>query len=540
MGKRSKQLRLQQSRLDTTAPVLVTPDLEALSLAGSFQSANTSSRDRGYVYVPTLDTKKEVDEYSRIELLKRARFIYNSGGGLIQRGVDGVARMICGTGMLPHPLTQNRDWNRRRRALYMQRCGNAGVYDLSRRRNVFQAQRAIVGNAMIKDGDGAVALALEEETGRLRRRFYEAHQIGTGSTRVDPVSGWSDGVLLDRHDAALAYRILGRDRLDREIYADVPAENILFVANAQRFGQVRGLTRFAPVLNKVLDRGEVMAAITRNIKITKQVAYAIEQQLVQGSSTPGGSNTTLPVRPSRYIQTNDGKTLTLEKFLGGGEALPLKPGQSFKVIESANPHPNEVGHLKELIRDIAWAIKYSPDILWNIIDLGGANMRFVQADLAQQIEVEQDDLVDMYLGPDYVADTWDCIRNGDIEEIKGWELHAWTAPARLTVDFGRDGRLYIEELKRGLRTMKSMYGMRGEEWMIEVDQYLDEREYIKAGLESRKLTWEEAYPEVRQQTIGATTNSNGDNVATTEDIQQLSDKIDEFAHAIQFAREPKS
>ena len=98
---------------------------QPMSMAGSFQGAGFS-RDRGYVYIPTLDSKKEVDSWSRVELNKRSRFVYASGGGLMHRCVDGVARMIVGTGLLPHPTPKRvrgremkiRDWSRNVRRLY--------------------------------------------------------------------------------------------------------------------------------------------------------------------------------------------------------------------------------------------------------------------------------------------------------------------------------------------------------------------------------------------------------------------------------------
>ncbi|WP_172682807.1 phage portal protein [Verrucomicrobium spinosum] len=473
------------------------PDLTLSAMQGSFQGAEFS-RDRGYIYLPTLDTKKEVDEWSRLELLKRSRFIYNSGGGLIHRAVNGVARMVVGTGLMPYPLVKNKEWSRRVRMLYSSRCGSANTFHLGKRFNTGQAQRAII-RCKIKDGDGAAVLARDEETNRLRIALYESNQIGNGR-KHEPNKRWHDGVLLDQHTAAQAFRFLGTNDRNQETTVDVPAENVLFFANYERINQVRGLTRFYPVLNKVLDRGEIMAALTKGIKVASHIAYVIEEAAQQTSNVAGAGGALAP-RPQKFIETNDGKKISLEQFLMGGEAWGLKPGQTFKMVQSTNPSQNVREHLNDLVRDVALALDYFPEILWNIIGLGGANMRFVQADTQSKIEEEQEDLVDQFLGPHYIAWLRDMIEHGEIEDIEGWENHAWLAPARLTVDFGRDGKLHIEQYKRGMITMKSLYGFRGEEWQIEIDQYLDERLYIKEGVEARKLTWEEAYPEQRQQTI---------------------------------------
>jgi capsid protein len=528
--------------------------LVPVSAYGSFQGANYSN-DRGYVYLPTLDTKREVDAWSRIELMRRARFVYNSGGGLPHRLVDGYARMVCGTGLLPHPtptkktgrVDKLREWSRNVRTLYMERQGSANTFDISRRRNVFQGQRATM-RCKIKDGDSAKVLVRDMSTGRLRCKFYEANQIGSGIFPLQDTTGFFDGVATDANDAPTMFRFVGIDTLGLQAQVDVPAQNVLFSLNDERIGQVRGLTRFYPVLNKILDLGEIRAAITKGIKVSAQVAYVIEQQLTNQQAQVQGASGSLVPRPTTVIETNDGKQVTMDKFLAGGEAWGLKPGQQFKIVQSTNPSQNVAGYMADMIRDICYAIGCNPEIGWNIIDAGGANMRFIQADMGQQIEVEQDDLIDQDLGPGYVAWLYDMIVAGEVEEVDGWEKHVWIAPARLTVDFGRDGKLYIEEYKRGIRSMKSMYGMRGEEWSIELAQYLDERQELVQGVYDRSITtpdgdrpmtMAEAFPEIGVQNAFASVAADPSAADTPEQLNSMQTQLTEIHHAITFARETK-
>lgn len=515
---------------------VVEKPLDVSAAHGSFQGAQWS-RDRGYVYVPTLDTLKEVDAWSRTELLKRARFIYASGGGLVHRGVDGVARMVCGTGLFPYPLGKNKERNRRLRLLWNARAESANTFDLSRKFSCGMAQQAIV-RGKIKDGDVAPVLARNED-GRLRVMFYESHQIGQGSGKEDPQSArWHDGVRLDRHNAPIAYRLVAQDpATDKQETADVPAQNVLFCVNYERFGQVRGLTRFYPVINKVLDRGEIMHALTKGIKMREQIAIALEQQMPSSSGVvipgaPGSGASGLPTpRPTTLVDVGGGKKMSLEKFFGAGESHELKPGQSYKIVESNHPDANVRAHDENLVRDVAWALKFSPELLWNITQLGGANTRFIMADAQSQIEVEQQELVEQFLGPYFLAWQRDMIEAGEIEDADDWELHTWLLPKRLTVDFGRDGKLHIEQAKRGMITLKSLYGFVGDEWQIEVDQYLDERQYIKEGLATRKLTWTEAFPEIGSKLDAA--GAQEDSSATTEDISAMRQQLDEIHAAVQ-------
>lgn len=528
--KNSKRYRTDVSR---TAQVETVP-MHVEAAIRSFQGADTSSRDRGYVYVPTLDTLKEVDAWSHTELMKRGRFIYNSGGGLIHRGVNGVARMVCGTGLFPYPLTQNKTWNTQVRRLWMQRCESKNTFDLSRKFTCGAAQAAII-RSMIVGGDVAPVLA-REEGGRLRVMFYEAHQVGNGL--MSATDRWHHGVHLGPHNSPIAYRILNNLGHGQVTSVDVPADNVLFCANYERFGQVRGLSRFYPVINKVLDRGEIMAALTKGIKMRSQIGWAIEQQMQQGlPSVPGAPGSSVLPRPTTQVQTANGKTITLEQFFGGGQSMDLKPGQTVKTVESAHPHENVREHLENLVRDVAWALGYSPEILWNITQLGGANTRFIMADAQSQIEEEQQRLVEQFLGPWYMAWVRDMIEAGEIEDVDGWDLHTWLLPKRLTVDFGRDGKLHIEQAKRGMITLKSLYGFVGDEWQIEIDQYLDERLYIKEGMVKRGLSWQEAYPELPQINATAPGRSQADVEDEEEDEEEMTARqYDATQAAIERAR----
>jgi hypothetical protein len=263
-----------------------------------------------------------------------------------------------------------------------------------------------------------------------------------------------------------------------------------------------------PVLNKVLDLGEIRAALTKGIKVSAQVAYAIEQQMPQSGHSVIGDNTGYePPRPTKLIQGQDGKVLTLEQFLTGGEALSLQAGQTFKIVQSQNPHENVSDYMKEIERDIVACGDWPYEVVRNIVDLGGANTRFVLADCQSKIEEEQDALLDQFGTAFYHRQTRDLIEAGELNDVPDWDRAAWTFPARLTVDFGRDGKLHIERYKRGMVTMKSLYGYTGDEWKPEVDQFLDERQYIVQAVINRKITDHdgtvrpmtmiEAYPEIQ-------------------------------------------
>src|SRR5690606_18049477 len=103
MGKRNRYSRRQQK----VSPRGDTFDLTPSAAVGSFPGTDWSSA-RGYVYFPTLDSEREVDSWSRTELLRRSRALYN-GVGFVRGTITFIARMTVGSGLTPQPMTGDSD-----------------------------------------------------------------------------------------------------------------------------------------------------------------------------------------------------------------------------------------------------------------------------------------------------------------------------------------------------------------------------------------------------------------------------------------------
>ncbi len=175
-----------------------------------------------------------------------------------------------------------------------------------------------------------------------------------------------------------------------------------------------------------------------------------------------------------------------------------------KFNSSSHPHPNNLSLIEFLIRDIAWGVGLSPEILWNIAALGGANTRFVLADAQGWIEEQQAELVRLYNSRVWVYTIAKAMKNGRLPRCQDpeWWKHKWIRPPRLTVDFGRDGKLHLEMLKMGAINYSRLLGWQGEDFEHHTTTWLDEIAFIKAGLNAenaaaykpgvdRNLTWDD-------------------------------------------------
>lgn len=488
---RARRLRIQQG---IAAPLLASGSADtAIPVPGGFggnghQGADTS-RLRGYVYFPELDTRREITTHSRTEILRRARFMF-ANLGVARRMINGLARMIAGTGLVYQATTRDAPWNRLAEAYVGGVLRSRFAYDLGGRYNGYNSQLATT-RFRLRDGDCAQVFARDPQTGAARFAFYEAHQIGNGPI-ADPTgrasAGWRDGVLHGPHNNPIAYRILGDDGA----YADLPAAAVLFQCDYERGGQSRGLSALSHAINNLLDGAEIASYIKTGVKLSNRHGYWVE---TAAGTNSGGSNLSSAAGgggPGKIKVDTASGPINIERILGGGEIPSLGPGQSIKFNTSSNPHPNQLGLLEHLVRDAAWGLPYggmSPELLWNITGLGGANTRFVMADAQGFIEAGQQDLVDLKCQPEVEMILATGMATGALRPCSDpqWWSARFITPPRITVDFGRDGKLYLEQIKSGALTFSRFHGWSGQDAEPEINRWLDEVALWKKGAEDRKL-----------------------------------------------------
>lgn len=449
------------------------------------------SRSRGYIYFPQLDTRREISSYTRTELLRKARFLY-ANHGIAKRVINGLARMVAGTGLAPQAATKDKAWNALAEKEFAQRAESPFVFDTGGRYDFYKSQQALM-RFRFRDGD-ASAILTESAAGLGRLAFYESHQIG--NALYLPLGFdqklWNDGVRTDALGAATQYRYLDYSEEGTlgqpSKFTDVAARDVIFFADYERAGQSRGLTVLAHAINNLLDTAEITGYIKTGVKLSNQYGYWIEK----AAGTTGVSKfESVGSGVTETVAVSDTQNITLEKVYGGGQIPDLKPGESLKFNSASHPHPNQLTLLEFLIRDIAWGVGVSPELLWNIAALGGANTRFVLADAQGWIEEQQADLVRLYcqrVWTYFIAKSLKAGRLPKCQDAEWWNCN-WITPPRLTVDFGREGQLQLDQLKMGVITYSRLLGWQGQDFQTHTDKWLDELAYVKSGLAERGLDW---------------------------------------------------
>lgn len=467
------------------------PSLETRSAWGGYEGAMTTPENK-WAYVPRMSAQHvasdEVDSMSRTVLNDRISHLYRNNGKP-RRIINCITRMVTGTGLIPEPMTRDTRYNDNVRKLWLRDAESPKTFSLNKKFSSSSAQRALK-RAQLKTGDSCMVPAKDAE-GRLRFMLYDGAQIGDGVGRPNNMR---DGVLLDQHQTALAYRILGRDLNNKPTQVDVPAESVLFFASLEGTGWNRGVTCLAHAVKNLRSVTEIDDAYMMGIKAAAQYAWTIESQPgtaanPAGSLGPGGA-----ARPQVVVEDPvTKKPMILEKMLQSGQIEELAPGKSLKIVHDERPHPNVKDQQTEIIRDIAQGTDYPYDILWRVDALGGANTRYVLADCQSKIGIDQEEMVEQLLAPAYILKLQDWEAAGELPpcEDPEWWMHEWLSPARMTVDFGRDGRIYIEQWKQGHITLKTLYGFSGDGWKRQTTQWLEEIAWMKSEMQRLNLQRED-------------------------------------------------
>jgi hypothetical protein len=453
--------------------------------AWSAWDAANFSKTRGFIYFPTLNTKKDLDEYTLIQLRQKSRWLYNNVG-LAKRIIDGISKMVGS--LTPVPQTEDKEWNTLALQSFINNAGADFVFDASGKFNFWSAQIMMTANRLL-DGD-ILAVLTETQSHIARVMFYEAHQIGNAETALNQ-DQWQTGVRVSPQNRALQYRILTDDNTKS---VDVDAADAILHCRFQRPCRQRGEPVMAHAINNLLDRAEILSYIKTGMKVANTIGYQITR-------SPSYSGPGLPAlgTGSTEIDSPQDPTVKLlvEQAYTPGKTPVMAPGEEIKLLLDQRPHPNEIEGMDYLVRDIAWGTDMSPDLLWNIAAVGGADVRYLLADGAKTIEKMQDLSADQFCSRFYIYSTAKELKYGRLPPCKDpeWWKHGWQPEQKITVDITRDGKFYLDMHQRGMISLKRWFSAsQGASWQPEVDDYLDERAYIMQGVKDRGMTYDEAFP----------------------------------------------
>ncbi|MEO5712172.1 MAG: phage portal protein [Luteolibacter sp.] len=481
--RRSRRENAASARAMSEKAQYETASAQLKSISG-FDGANQSTR-RGWIYWPTLDTKRELDSYSRTELLRKSRWL-RANFGLANRICSGLADLI---GYLsPVSLSGDPKWDEICDNHWEDRANEAAVVDAAGQFGI-RSMQIEINKSSFGDGD-VLPVLIKGSTDGVMISNYEAHQICSppGADKT-----WIDGVKINKFRRHVAYGL----RDDDGAVKTISANDALYYSHPDTLGRIRPPTILAHAVNHMQDISEILADVKLTIKVAAQLGLYLENTTANPGGHDGARSLAAGLRDERAKEGDgtpenppaDYKVEDLYRANGGIANLPA--GTKVGVIQDARPHPNQVALIEYLIRDISWGVGVSPDLLWNIKELGGANSRIANADLDRWISCR---LLRLRTWLQRFRAIWISheILAGRLPEPAG-SAQYWRATflpqASLTADKGKVGNLNISLVANEMRSLQTHFAEEGLYWKRELLQISKEKEYRKElGLALEEVT----------------------------------------------------
>lgn len=412
------------------------------------------SRKRPVIYgAHARDSRLDLNEATRVELLKLARHMYRNVG-LIKGAVDSIATYSIGPGLRPQYRGADQDFGRLCEEYWRdvivpspEVTGRMTWTDM-----LLALSRSI-------DVDGDVFVVMTEK-GKLQ--IVEGHRVCEGDDY-----GTSDGVFLGKLGEPTAYLIQ-----TGELYRKLGAETVIHLMELERPDQIRGGSALARALNHVRDLKMLGEFEKDALKLQGSIAAVITTDQGDELAGQGGFFGTV------QSQDSGESTIAREEITSSATIPRLSPGEKIEMIGPNRPHAGFEPFAKFLIRDVAMGLGLPVEFVYDPASVGGAGMRFIVAKAQRRFEQRQRLLIDRFCNRAWRFFIGGAIANGDLPAAEDYAKVTWQTPKSLTVDAGREAMQAREDYKAGLSSLQDYYGELGLDWEEQVRQIAKEREFV--------------------------------------------------------------
>ncbi|HEX7127291.1 MAG TPA: phage portal protein [Thermodesulfobacteriota bacterium] len=230
----------------------------------------------------------------------------------------------------------------------------------------------------------------------------------------------------------------------------VPATEVLHLYRADRPGQVRGISWFAPCVLTLKDEDEYEDAVLVRQRIAAMLtAFRVS---LDGVAQPGS------LGPEKTVTRGDGASESAD-LLEPGTILNLTPGEDIKFVTppATTDHPT---YLTTVLRGIAAGCDVSYEVLTgDYSQVNFSSARMSRLDLQDAVHEWRWDL----LIPHLCDPVWGWAMEA-LEltgAIRGRPMAAWTAPPLPMIEPDKEGLAYKRLIRSGLITWAEAVRERG-------------------------------------------------------------------------------
>lgn len=417
----------------------------------AFESAKRGGY-RGWFWFPSLDPGQQITSTSRTETARKINWAYNHIGA-VRAVIDGLALDEVDTGIWPKPATTSIAFNAAVKQLWQQQCGFHKAFSADGENNFFSAQFMIRREIRLRGDCFAQKLQSGQGAACPQLHFLPAWQCDNAFDTPLDQSRWTDG----RMDNALGRAVQWRfNTTGSSKFTDLSADDVIHFHDPFLIGQKRGISALAPVARKLFSMDDMERAETSGVLLRARMAYAIER-------SDDGSDTAPSLLPGAHemevIEQPDGSKLFVQKIVSRDgtevDVADLPAGKKLRVIESTKSSETS-SWMKELLADVAYCTLYPPEYIFSLAGLAqGTLVRMAQGKVQRVFNTVRDfQIIAQVVEEWWPFWLWQNIKAGAFDNVRGgvpdrWWEYQVVRPRDITVDVGREGRLYDERLSTG-------------------------------------------------------------------------------------------
>lgn len=440
----------------------------AQKVLNDYEAGRRYSPRRSYIPGWLRDARFDADAATRMEIVRKARY-FERNSAIVNRLYDLFEEYTVGpNGLQFIPASSDRKWNANMRAYW----NDWGQFPDMTSLQPFGSLCSL--SARTWAGDGEVFIL--KTRGRVRdggRSFpriqlIETHRVETPS--VDYANTKIiDGIRVNEDGRPTHYFVQRGDERE-ERFEEIPAERIVHIFEPTRPGMYRGLPLLYPVLNDLhdLDDLELMAMdISKDAATIRRIVKTKSGELSQDDFRRAR------LRTDGTQGTSGGSARERSKYyedVFGPEVKALYHEDEMQQFEVTRPAESERLFWDYKTSKVCAGFGISKLLVfpWS---MQGTVTR-ADLDVAAQFFRSRSGVLgskwtDVY---HYVAE-FGIAQERTLSDRPGdWKKVKVRPPRSVNVDVGRNSSAIINEYMAGLRTLESVYGELGEDWVEALEQ----------------------------------------------------------------------
>ncbi len=329
---------------------------------GNGYQGSAFSSERSFIPGGIFDARKELTPYTRLEMVRKARF-FKKNSGLARSVCLSIVEQAIGDGIVPIPDTGDDDANEK----YLEYFHEvAKVAHVGGRFDFWEGQRQHCG-LNFWDGECFVN-QVKSKSSFPQFQFIRTHNVGNFDIDASN-DDWIDGIKFDKVGRARFYRVRQRDGS----VVSIPARSIIHAPLWEDADAPRGVTALFYALNTVHDIHDLLSLEKQAVKQNSRIAHTIAQDNPDDMGATSDAD--------HFIQATlntDGKpeAIPLSKIYGG-EVLHLGKGEKLEAWQSNRPSSTFTGFLGFLGRLFTGGCGMPFEFAWDPKGISGPGQRSV-------------------------------------------------------------------------------------------------------------------------------------------------------------------